>query len=182
MIFFNKNRETIHEIDKRLKRLEGSVSNDVLTQLDNISRQINRHDMAIENLLDELQEDIEDERNSRSAAEEQYRNSENLLTLFETCQDQFWQIKKFFSDKNDAFSSQFSLMEQSFSNAMIRCGITPVDRTGISVDYEIHEVIDLTESETYDKTVAEIYSPGYIYQGKIVKKAKISAYRKTISH
>jgi molecular chaperone GrpE (heat shock protein) len=192
MIFFGKHskapdptQEALHRIEEQLAHQEDSLREiatareAVQNQLESLDKQISKHDMAIENLLDEMQEAQENDDSARAAAEEQRRNQENLLALIASYQEQFWQIRRFFGEKDEAWSEQLALMEQTLENARIHCGITAIDQVGAPVDYALHEVIDLTDSDTCDKTVAEIYSPGYLYQGKVMKKAKIAAYRKT---
>ena len=58
------------------------------------------------------------------------------------------------------------------------CGITVIAEYGTRVDYDLHEVIETVETENpvLDKTVADIYSCGYIYKGNVKKKARVAAY------
>ena len=58
-----------------------------------------------------------------------------------------------------------------------------VERTGLAgelVDYRIHEVLQAVEPDTKEQegTVAKVYSQGMLYQGAVIRKARVAAYRK----
>ncbi len=48
------------------------------------------------------------------------------------------------------------------------------------VDYRLHEVLQADEPETREQegTIAKVHSQGMIYQGTVVRKARVTAYRK----
>ena len=148
-------------------------------ELQKFGKEIGRHNMAIENLLDVIEEEQERNRSGKLLERERKEEQDRLLSLVSVYQEQFWQMKRFFEERNESWAQQFALMEEELNQSMDRCGITPVDRTGVMVDYELHEVVQAvdTNDTARDRRVAEILSPGYLYQGKVRKKAKASVYR-----
>ena len=49
------------------------------------------------------------------------------------------------------------------------------------VDYDLHDVIQITETKDaeQDRRVADIYGCGYLYRGKVKKKARVAVYQMT---
>lgn len=167
----NKDIMQINSLPQSIGSLDSSINQSIRALSGNFSEvvsklqpAIQKHDMAIEDLLDEWEEQ---------------KNEKLLLELFEGYQEQFWNLKRFASNKDGSWSAQIALMENSLEHYRNACGISSIQQCGILVDYNMHEVIEAipTDSPKLDKTVAEIYLPGYLYKGKIQKKAQVTAYR-----
>ena len=47
------------------------------------------------------------------------------------------------------------------------------------MDYALHEVVEVVETTDIqkNKTIAEVYRPGYVYRGRVKKKAQVKAFR-----
>lgn len=140
---------------------------------------IRKHDMALEDCLELLEEQQEalsrNGRQDREWKEEQ----ERLLELLGEYQEQTGNMKKYAKEKDPAWFRQLEMIETAVRGKRMACGIVLIEETGVCVDYALHEVIEVreTEEEQKDKTVAEVCSPGWIYRGNIRKKAKVAAYR-----
>ncbi len=156
---------------------------DLKTCLDRNIRQlqsdIRKHDMAVEDLLDEW----EDQKTGRDSLQKHIQESSRtellLLQLFESYQTQFWNLKHFASEKDSSWSEQIAFMEETLGQYRSSCQISMIQDCGVAVDYELHDVIDAvrTSDPALDKTVAGIYQCGYFYKGTVKKKARVSAYR-----
>ena len=192
MSFFKKNKKTsvqeetllkLEEQSGRLLDLYQSGKEEEEARSRELLDKINRHDMAIENLLDILEEN-EEENRSRNEREQEYKaEKKRMLELFDTSLELTWQMCRFLWAKEEEWGKQADLVWQELAGKMVRCGFSPVFRQNEPVDYELHEVVNVvpTEDASLDKKVAQVYSPGYVYQGKLTKKAKISAYQSGIS-
>ena len=138
-----------------------------------------KHDMAIEDLLDEWAE----KRSAKEMAQKQLsdysQREKRLLELFEAYQEQFWNLKHFADSKDTAWAEQIALMEKNLEHFRQLCGICIIGECGTEINYDLHEAIKAvsTTDPSKDKTVAAIYSCGYIYKGTVKKKAQVSAYR-----
>ncbi len=140
--------------------------------------EVQKHNMAVEDLLDEW-EDRKSEKDSARKQMLEYEQSEkNLLELFESYQEQFWNLKRFTEQKEEAWSAQTALMEQKLERCRKLCGISIIEECGGKVDYDLHEVIEVvdTAEQDKDKVVAGIVSWGYLYKGRVRKKAQVTAY------
>ena len=139
---------------------------------------ISRHDMALEDCLDMLEE-LEKERVCQQKQRQSLEQErEKLLQMFRTYQEQLWNMKSY-AEKNDAiWHQQLLLVEKMVQERMLSSGITAIDRTDCAVDYELHEVIEIKETEDInrDRTVAAVYRPGYLYRGEVRQKAQVAAY------
>lgn len=140
---------------------------------------VQKHDMAIEDLLEEW-EDKESEKECLRKRIHDSEQAENLLLeLFESYQEQFWNLKRFAQKRDEAWSAQMALMERKLESSRQLCGVSIIETCKTEVDYQLHEVIgvvDTTEQEK-DKRIAEMINWGYLYKGKVKKKAQVTAYR-----
>lgn len=83
---------------------------------------VQKHDMAIEDLLEKW-EAKESEKDSVRGQLLKYEQSEDaLLALFESYQEQFWNMKRFAEKKEEAWSAQTALMEQKLERCRQLCG------------------------------------------------------------
>ena len=59
------------------------------------------------------------------------------------------------------------------------CAIEETGTEGEHVDYRIHEVIRALDAEEEGTagTVAKVHSRGMVYEGRVVAKAKVEAYK-----
>lgn len=195
MIFFKKEQETqkwrasledtLHNIASRLHsglEQEHQKIEELNQMVKKIGSDIARHDMALEDMLESLDEKSESERFMSGRVMELNETEEKLLLLITDYQEQLFLIDSSIKNRNsvtDAWESQFALVREKLFLHMTACGITSVSEPFQTVNYDYHEVIKVvdTENEELNRTVAQVYSPGFIYKGKVFKKAKIAAYR-----
>ena len=177
-ILDNKLNSLNQEIVKEHKNLE-----DINQNITVLQSAVNKHNMAVEDLLDEWEEKNSNENSTQKLLQESKQNEEQLLELFEAYLEQFWNLKHFADTKNETWAAQMALMGKKLEHYQQLCGINIIGECGIEVDYNLHEVIEAIETQNpeQDKIIAEIYHCGYIYKGKIRKKATVSAYR-TVTH
>lgn len=162
------------------KLLAGQADVQVLQQeTQQFGKEIKKHNVAVENLLDDLEQKMEEEQTVKELRTEREKERENFLSLFEVYQEHFWQMKNFAKDRNEALYKQLAMMEKNMQNSQNFCGITVTGEEGEKVDYDMYEVVEAVETTdiSKDKKVARIYGPGYLYQGKVKKRAKAAVYR-----
>ncbi len=140
---------------------------------------VHKHDMAIEDLLDEWAEKKSDEDDIQTRLQEADRTEQLLLALFEAYQEQFWNLKHYAVSKDESWAMQISLMEKNLEQYRQNCSIRVIQECGVSVDYNLYDIIEAidTTDPALDKTIAEIYRCGYVYKGKVRRKAQAGAYR-----
>ena len=131
---------------------------------------IRKHNMALEDCLDVLEEQQEAETQSRKKIKELEEMEEKMLV---------WNMSKYAAEHDPAWTAQLELTQEVVKGAESGCGIRSVDESDVKVDYTLHEVIEIRDTEEKEKsqTVAEVFCPGCIYRGVTRKKAKIAAYR-----
>lgn len=140
---------------------------------------VQKHDMAIEDLLEEWEEQETEKDGLRKSMQDCERSGKLLLELFEAYQDQFWNLKRFAEKRDETWSAQIALMEQRLEQCRQLCGVSIIETCGVEADSQLHEVIgvvDTTEREK-DRLIAEIINWGYLYKGRVGKKAQVTAYR-----
>lgn len=150
------------------------------------TKQLRRQSAAFEDLMDELQE----QQGERELLAKQMADMEQketaLLSLsilekkqFELVASTIQNDTKLTGENKTAWEKQFSLMETERKKVMDLCGIQETGMVGEAVDYssqEILKVID-TDEKRLDGTIAQVYSRGTIYSGRLLQKAKIAVYK-----
>lgn len=175
--FFTSAAEDKDQLQCALNQTTGRLEQ----QLSQLHSEVHKHDMAIEDLLDEWEEKKSDEESVKARQQESDQTEQLLLGLFEAYQEQFWNLKHYAASKDGNWSAQIALMEINLEHYRRTCAISLIQESGVSVDYDLHEVIEVvdTKDPALDKTIADIYRCGYLYKGKVRKKARAAAYRFT---
>ena len=80
----------------------------------------------------------------------------------------------------EAWQQQLSMLKGKIAAESRLCAIEMTGSAGEMVDYRLHEVLQADEPETREQegTIAKVHSQGMIYQGTVVRKARVTAYRK----
>ena len=136
---------------------------------------ISRHDMAVENMLDEWEEMKEQDQELAEAKIE----TQKLIETLSTYHDQFFILRKTLGNDHPAWKSQLDMMEIILSQKRTPTGLEVIEQDNIPVDYALHEITGTVEThnEKQHGFIAEVLSPGYCYHGKIRKKALVTVYR-----
>lgn len=173
-----KQRELLGTLSQEVQQ-NGTDIRQAGTDVRQTGADVRRHDMALEDCLDAIEEQQEEERQSRKQLRKLEEEQEKLLRLLSVYQEQLWGMKRYAEKKEPAWLSQLELVEKATEGSRLSCGLAWIDKAGVKVDYELHEVIEARAAagKEQDMQVAEIYSPGCIYQGTVKKKAKVAAYR-----
>lgn len=175
----NDLNQSFHEFKNHTFQTVSQLENSMNQNFSQLHSDVHKHDMAIEDLLDEWAEKKSDEDDVTARLQESAHTEKLLLELFEAYQEQFWNLKHYAVSKDEALTAQVALMEKNLEHYRRSCAISIIQECGVSVDYDLHDVIEAvdTTDPALDKTIAEIYRCGYLYKGKVRKKAQAAAYR-----
>lgn len=160
-------------------------------------KQFHRQSQSVEDLLDEVtgqQEQwgtfIKGQQEQWDSFErerqEQKRREDALVSLVSVEREQIRLLEKMVlgavgSDETarNAWENQFRLMEEESKRAMLPCAMEETGTVGEKADYSLHEVKKVvdTQEKGRDGVIAEVYSPGRLYCGRLLKKADVAVYR-----
>ena len=143
---------------------------------------------TVEDFLDTLQEEnAERERLGQEYAKAKERE-QGLLRLLELYQEQTELFEQWLSAQNqenseaalEAWKQQQVILKGKLAAESRLCAIERTGLAGELVDYRIHEVLQAVGPDTKEQegTVAKVYSQGMLYQGTVIRKARVAAYRK----
>ena len=169
--------QTSVRLDEMAKRNEG------------YEKTIRRQADSFEDFL-EMEKDQTEERQAWARKEQEHERTEEALVqlacfLLEQMELTKGLLKK--SEQMDdrmrqAWELQFQTISQELEKYMRSCGLEQVGKTGETIDYAVHEILNTlpvpAEDDRANGTVAEVYSSGFIYHGHVVRKARVSAYVK----
>lgn len=148
---------------------------------------IRRQSESFEDLLEELQEEQAGKRATERLLKEYEQREQQLLALAGSQREQMEllerQMRKDTSqsaEKRSAWDKQFDVMNREAQKFMRACGMEEVGMAGEPLDYDLHEVLALVDTEDgrQDGTVAEVFCRGRFYRGHLLKKAQVAVYRK----
>lgn len=161
------------------KEEERSLLENLSQEIRQNSADIRRHDMSLEDCLEMLEEQQEEEKQDRKQVKEFEEERAGLLKLIEVYQEQMWNMRRYAAEHDPAWMPQLELSSEAVKRKEDLCGVVRIEETGGRVDYELHEVIEVRETaqEEQAHTVAQVCQPGYIYRGKVRRKAKVIACR-----
>lgn len=143
---------------------------------------------TVEDFLDTLQD--EDEKyqylqQEYAEAKERERSLLGLLGLYQEQTELFeqWiaaQTQESSEAALEAWRQQQVILKGKIAAESRLCAIESTGLPGELVDYRIHEVLQAIEPATKEQegTVAKVYSHGMLYQGTVIRKARVAAYRK----
>ncbi len=158
-----------------LVRETSTAAGDLTRLVQETKKAVSRHDMVIEDMLEEWGDLREQCKTLRPSGE-----VENLLLLCMRYEEELHLIRQAFSDQ-EAWKEQLLLLEEPVEGARLLAGLSVTGRPGEMVNYDIHEVIAVTEAseEKMNGRIETVLDPGIVYRGTVRKKARVSAYRYT---
>lgn len=176
----------INQIGQTLETFKEELKEELRQGRKEEEKWLRRQSESFEDLLEEMQEEKESRNAERRLLQEAEQREQALLAMvccgreqLELLERQITKDGAMSGDKREAWSRQFEVMRRETQKYMRSCGMEEVGNVGEPLDYDIHEVLSLTETKEEGKagTVAEVFSCGMIYRGRLMKKAQVAAYR-----
>ncbi len=143
---------------------------------------------TVEDFLDTLQDENEKHQDLQQEYAKAKEREQSLLGLLGLYQEQAELFEQWVAAQNqgsseaalEAWRQQQVILKGKIAAESRLCVIESTGLTGELVDYRIHEVLQALEPETREQegTVAKVYSHGMLYQGSVIRKARVAAYRK----
>lgn len=163
------------------QNMNKKIQEDLCGQLNENTRELKQHHMALEDFLDTVEEQQEEQNQCHEKISSLQSDNQALLQLCLRYYTMLWNMENSASSPfvPDSFIAQLRTFHEQMEPALQKCGIQIIDQTGISVDYTIHEVTAVSDTgdAAFDRKVAQILTPGLIYKGDIQKKARVLAFR-----
>ena len=143
---------------------------------------------TVEDFLDTLQDENEKHQDLQQEYAKAKEREQSLLGLLGLYLEQAELFEQWVAAQNqgsseaalEAWRQQQVILKGKIAAESRLCVIESTGLTGELVDYRIHEVLQALEPETREQegTVAKVYSHGMLYQGSVIRKARVAAYRK----
>lgn len=179
-----KNKENIGKIQLILDKLQQQNTfqeEQWSLQRENYQKLLTRQRKS-ETIIEDILQNLEE---YRIAVEE--RNSikerEKTLTGYVLNYDEgFHQIERMHCEsegEDSEWVKQLHKMREQLCGSMESSGLKIIKETGIPVDFTVHEVIGICETEQKEKNnrVCQVITPGAIFQGEVLNKARITVYQ-----
>ena len=160
--------------------------------LNRAAEAVSQHDRVIEDMLDAWEEIREEQETqisrlqtslmdeTKQRAEEAIRREETLLKTLTDFYDQLFTLQQAAAQtQNEAWEKQIGLMLAQQSEKLALSGIQVIGRPGDGFSYQLHEAMQVLETDDRDQDlrIADVICCGYLYHGKIIRKARTAVWR-----
>ena len=149
-----------------------------------------RHDRVVEDMLDswgEWQEALHSETGSLRETAQMLQKKElaaarereeRLLSLAMEAQDQLFALNRAASE-DKAWQEQLAMVQEKMHLLQQEAELECIGREGEPFDYECHEALSVipARSREEDMRICEVMSPGFRYQGRVIRKARVSVWQ-----
>ncbi len=141
---------------------------------------------SFQGLLEQTQRQQEEKEYYIREVQDFQQKEQIMLAVIVCCREQMGLLRQQIAkdnsieeDKKKEWEKQFEIMNRETTRFMRPCGLEEVGIVGEEVNYDIHEILSVieTESEEEANTVAEVYSQGLLSGGHVIKKAKVVVYQ-----
>ena len=190
----NQSVDTLREQLQAQHQGDAEARQNLLQGLDTLQASVRKHDMAIGDMLDTWEEWREDQAkqtealtsalHDRLAAEAEAlraRESDLVGALIAAC-DQFFILRLAAESASDkAWQRQLFLAESAVTQKALRTGLQVTGAVGAAFSYDLHEPAEKVETDRPDQhmTIARVFSRGYLFHGRLQRKAQVAVYTLT---
>ena len=144
---------------------------------------------SVEDFLDSMQEEEERQRQLHQQQEEARKRKQKLLELVQLYQQQMELFEQWITGQpqetgeaaRKAWQQQYAMLKGKIQAESMLCAIELTGVSGEPVDYRLHEVLQAVEpaSREQEGKIDRVYSQGMLYHGTVIRKARVTAYRKS---
>lgn len=186
--------ETLHKQEQNQLEQQMGQHHQVCESIEKNQKMIRKLSDTIEDFLDTLQEDNDETKQFQQSLKESAEREQRLVGLIALYQEQMNLLEQWINTQADgnidsnehskeaiqAWRQQYNMLKGQVSAESRLCAIENIGVEGESVDYRLHEVLQAIEAEEKEQEgmVAKVYSSGMLYKGKVIKKARVTAYKK----
>lgn len=173
----SKIKERFKKSDKKIDNL-GKVTKENNENISVFKKETDKHfkkqDMKLDELLDTLIELQE--------ANELQEENENLVETIMLMLDAINVVSKYLKNDNidkNQLNKQIDILKSKINNQLLKSKITLIPNEEEIFTPRKHEVVDVCKVDDDPKKHGEIKKTlefGYMYKGKVIKKAKVEAY------
>lgn len=201
MIFGNKNNnrktvqlksvmqevvaEAVTRQTKELLRMQQQMND----QIEKNHKAVRGLSDSVEDFLDSMQEEEKGQRQSQQMLEDAGKREQKLLELVQLYQQQMELFEQWITGQNreagetarEAWQQQYAMLKGRIQTESTLCAIELTGVSGEPVDYRLHEVLQAVEPDSREQEgkIDKVYSQGMLYHGTVIRKARVTAYRKS---
>lgn len=186
--FLQRVEEAFSNHAKSMADMEERLSGQFLEAREESRKLLRRQSGSLEDIMEELQRQGEEKEAGERQFQELKKREAALVELCCLLAGQKEMILRHLledgalpEEAQASWRKQACLMDQETGELEKQCAFQRTGVRGERVDYDFHEVLSVcpTRKEEDDGTVAQVFSRGCLYQGSILKRAQVAAYKFT---
>lgn len=151
-----------------------------------LQKRISKQNVMLEELIEIAEENKEEKHKLEITLDKEHEEKEKLLKLIMQYQEYMdliiLNIRESYHTNNEQDDSgrwlaQLDLVNSDLNNTMSLLGMEKISSVKVKVNTGLHEIIEVAETKdpAASETVLKILVPGCIYNGVVLRKAKIIA-------
>lgn len=180
--------DALQQHGQELSRQQAEAADRIIKTEEKNQKALRSLSDTVEDFLDTMQEQDEVQSQFRQQQKAAGEREHRLVELLGLYQEQMELAGQWITEQGneqsreslEAWKQQYAMLEGKIKTESRFCTIEDTGTVGEPVDYRLHEVLQAVEPDTkeLEGTVARVCSRGMLYQGNVIKKARVIAYRK----
>lgn len=140
---------------------------------------LQKQEMSFEDVIERIEEQENQETVSKKRITELEMREQALLDVLISYQEQLFHFEHMAESLDENWKKQLAMVQDKLTRNMLEAGIQEIRGEGEPVNYELHEIIQVidTEDEKLASKVSIVYRPGILYCGQVKRKARVLVYR-----
>lgn len=181
-MFWNKKqaiekRELARQFQEELQELTKNLQM-VYTETTTNGKTLKKYSYTMDEMLDMMEQIVkkrEEEKERNANIEEEIKRLKEVVLFY---QEQTYRVNNILL-KDTNWNSSVQIMAKDENIKLQKNGMSAINTIDCTFTFELHEAIEIidTNIQEKDEKIADIYIPGLIYQGKVIRKAKVAVYR-----
>lgn len=178
-LFQKKNKnETLEALFLKQEERQSAQWNEAMEMMQKILQKQKKQDSVIEGIY----ETIEEHTDAFSEYKEKKSKEDKLLAFIMEYDEGMYQMRKMLQVakvEETGWESSVEQIRKQLKAKVLEVGLVCMDETGERVNYQLQELVGVvpTNQQELHGIIQEIIVPGWIYQGELLKKAKVMAYK-----
>lgn len=165
------------QIQEELQELTKKLENVYMETTSN-GKALKKYSYSMDEIIDMMEQMMQKEKEEKEREADTQEQINQLIEVILFYQEQTYRVNHILIE-DENWNPSIQIMEKDENTKLQKNGMSVINTTDTVFTFELHEAIEVvdTECSEQDGKIAVIYVPGLLYQGKVIRKAKVAVYR-----
>ena len=173
----NNKLELDMQIQSELREITKNLEKAYIGITDN-GKALKKYSYSMDEVIDMMEQMMTKEKEEKEREADTQEQINQLIEVILFYQEQTYRVNHILIE-DENWNPSIQIMEKDENTKLQKNGMSVINTTDTVFTFELHEAIEVvdTECSEQDGKIAVIYVPGLLYQGKVIRKAKVAVYR-----